>query len=132
MLNQNIINAFRAVQENKEYDRWGNLRAAPAEIIEERHYDNFIKIYIHKYNDAFHYGYQVKIETLVEQKAANINNVAHPTPEAARQSAVVEVINICTAHRTARKAFADFTKIRYNQPELFAEDMYEQRYPNDN
>jgi hypothetical protein len=132
MLNQNRANALRAAHAGKECDRWGNLRADHAEIIEERHRDNFIKILIHEYNGCFFYGYQIKIETLVEQKAANINASGHSAREAARRSAVFEIENICAAHRTARKAFADFTKIRYNQQELFTEDMYERRYPDDN
>jgi hypothetical protein len=132
MLNQNIVNAFRAADAKKECDKWGNLRTPPIEIIEERHHDNFIKIFIHKYNACFLYGYQIKIETLIDQKSANINGTNYSALDAARRAAVFEIENICTAHRTARKMFADFTKIRYNQPELFTEDVYEQRYPDDN
>jgi hypothetical protein len=100
-------------------DQWGNLRLQAEKVIEETHGQNFIKILIYKYNEQYFYGFQIKIEKLVRQKKANIGDPPLQSTEAARAAAREQIIGICKAGHAIKKAFNDFTVIRYNQPELF-------------
>jgi hypothetical protein len=102
-----------------DYDAWGNIRLQAQKVIEENHGQNFIKILIYQYNKQFFYSFQVKIEKLVRQKRANIGDPPLESTEAARAAARDQIIKICKAGHAIKKAFNDFTVIRYNQPELF-------------
>jgi hypothetical protein len=105
--------------ETGDYDQWGNLRLQAEKIIEENHGQNFIKIFIYKYNGRFFYGFQIRIEKLVRQKRANINDPPMQSTEAAGEAARKQIIGICKTGHAIKKLFNDFTVIQYNQPELF-------------
>jgi hypothetical protein len=100
-------------------DQWGNLRLEADKVLEENHGKNFIKIFIYKYNNQFFYSFQVKIEKLIRQKKANINDPPLRSTEEARAAAREQIIGICKTGHAIKRAFNDFTVIRYNQPELF-------------
>jgi hypothetical protein len=100
-------------------DQWGNLRLQAEKIIEENHGQNFIKIFIYKYNDQYFYGFQVKIEKLIRQKKANINDPPLQSTDGARAAAREQIIRICKTGHAIKRAFNDFTVICYNQPKLF-------------
>jgi hypothetical protein len=100
-------------------DQWGNLRLQEEKVIEEIHGQNFIRIFIYKYNEQFFYGFQIKIGKLVRQKKANINDPPMQSTEAAREAARKQIIGICKTGHAIKKLFNDFTVIQYNQPELF-------------
>jgi hypothetical protein len=105
--------------ESPDYDAWGNIRLQAEKVIEENHGQNFIKILIYQYNKQFFYSFQVKIEKFIRQKRANIGDPPLESTEAARAAAREQIIKICKAGHAIKKAFNDFTVIRYNQPELF-------------
>lgn len=106
-------------------DAWGNLRIPPVKTIEEIHGDNFLKLFIYELDGLFYYGFQLKLGGVIRQKTANIKDVAHKTREAARITGCREIQAIGTANRSVKKVFADFSKIRYDEPELFTEGLYE-------
>jgi hypothetical protein len=100
-------------------DQWGNLRLQAEKVIEENHGRNFIKIFIYKYNNQNFYGFQVKIEKLIRQKKANVNDPPLRSTEDARAAAREQIIGICKTGHAIKRAFNDFTVICYNQPESF-------------
>jgi hypothetical protein len=102
-------------------DRWGNFHKEPERIIEENHGLNFIKILIFEHNGLFFFGYQIKIEKLIRQKAANIKNANFETIDAARIGAREELKTVIFKTRShgVKMQFANFVKVYYNQPELF-------------
>jgi hypothetical protein len=106
-------------RKSTECDIWGNLRIPPTQVIEERHEENYIKIFLYQNSDTFLYGYQIKVGSLLRQKTANITNKGYKTIDLARLYAENEIKTICNGNKTARKVFAEFIKIRYNHPELF-------------
>jgi hypothetical protein len=109
--------------ESVAVDRWGNYRGDPKRIIEERHGDDFIRISIYWAADGvFRYGFQVKVGTMIRQKAANAAGDAFSTVELARMAASVEIEGLCGTNKNVKRAFADFTQIRYSQRGLFEED----------
>jgi hypothetical protein len=102
------------------YDQWGNIKADPVKIIEETHGENFIKVFIYKaHGDSYFFGFQLKIDKVVRQKRANIADPHHRGPDSARAAARDMIIDICKKNHGIKRLFADFTVIRYNQPELF-------------
>ena len=100
-------------------DIWGNLRGEPVKIIDENHEDNFIKIMVYKAGDLYTYGFQLKVGTIVQQKAANINNPMFESENTARVKASLEIENICAKNRNSRKFFLGFTHIQYSGYSLF-------------
>jgi hypothetical protein len=50
---------------------------------------------------------------------ANINGVAYKTEGAAREAAGKEIEAVCAGNKNSKKFFADFTKIRYTEYDLF-------------
>ena len=104
-----------------QFDQWGNIKMNPAKIIEESHGENFIKIML--YHDprgrGWFFGFQLKIEKVIRQKLANITDPPHKGPDTARLAARDMIIDICRKNHGIKRLFADFTVIRYNQPELF-------------
>jgi hypothetical protein len=100
-------------------DQWGNFRLQAEKVIEEIHGQNFIKVFIYRYNEQFFYGFQIKIGKLVRQKKANINDPPMQSREAAKEAARKQIIRICKTGHAIKKLFNDFTIIQYNQPELF-------------
>jgi hypothetical protein len=107
------------IERKEDCDIWGNLRNNPARIIEERHGDNFINLFIYEYEHHFYYGYQLKVGTMIRQKLANVKDKNYPGSDIARVYASAEIKTLCDTNKNVRKLFEDFTKIRYNQPELF-------------
>jgi hypothetical protein len=105
--------------ESGDCDAWGNIRLDPVETIEEAHGGNFVKIFIYEYRGAYFYGFQIKIEKVVRQKAANVNDAPLKALEAARKAARGMIIRICRENHVIKRLFADFAVIGYNQPELF-------------
>jgi hypothetical protein len=105
--------------ESPDYDQWGNLKINPVKAVEEVHGENFVKIFLYQYRDSFFYGFQLKIEKVVRQKRANIGDPALGGIESARAAAKDQIIDICKRNHGIKRLFADFTIIRYNQPELF-------------
>jgi hypothetical protein len=104
----------------QEYcDVWGNLRNNPIQIIEEHHGDNFIKIFIYEYEHHFYYGYQLKVGTMIRQKLANVKDENYTSIDNIARAASAKIKTLCDTNKNVRKLFEDFTKIRYNQPELF-------------
>jgi hypothetical protein len=102
-----------------EHDVWGNLRGDPYRLIEETCGENTIKVSIYKVDTRFYYGYQLKVGTLIRQKAANISAATHKTEGAAREAAGKEIEAVCAGNKNSKKFFADFTKIRYTEYDLF-------------
>jgi hypothetical protein len=100
-------------------DAWGNLRGKSVRIIEERRGDNFINIFIYEYEHYFYYGYQLKVGTMIKQKLANIKDKNYSGSDIALAYANAEIKALCDTNKNVRKLFVGFTKIRYNQPELF-------------
>jgi hypothetical protein len=105
--------------ENPDYDTWGNIRLQAEKVIEENHGQNFIKILIYQYNKEYFYGFQIRIEKLIRQKKANISDLPLGSTEAAREAAREQIIELCKMGHAIKKAYNDFTVIRYNQLELF-------------
>jgi hypothetical protein len=105
-----------------EVDRWGNFKFSPAKIIEEIREGNFVKIFLYEYEGGFYYGYQLKLGGVVKQKAANKNDAALGTADAARIHACMDITKIGMANRSIRAIFTTFDKVRYNQPTLFDEE----------
>jgi hypothetical protein len=115
------------VRTNGAFNGLGNIRYPPEKVIEERHGNNFIKVFLYEYDGGFLYGYQIKIAGMIRQKAANVNDSIRGSSEAAFTDACKEIQNLCMAKRSVREIFIDFDKIMcYNQLELFTEDIYEQ------
>jgi hypothetical protein len=102
-----------------DYDTWGNIRLEPVKAAQEAHGENCIRLFVYQYNGAFYFGFQIKIERLVRQKRANIKDIPHNTIEGARSAARNMIIEICKENHAIKKLFADFTVIKYDQPELF-------------
>jgi hypothetical protein len=100
-------------------DIWGNLRDKPLQIVEERHGDNFINIFIYEYEYHFYYGYQLRIGTMIRQKLANMKDKNYSSSDIARIHASAEINALCDSNKNVKKLFVDFIKIRYNQSELF-------------
>jgi hypothetical protein len=109
-------------EEDGAVDRWGNLRGDPQRVIDERHGDYFIKVMIYRYRDFFYYGYQLKVGTMIRQRAANVSGQVFKTPETARMAASLEIEKACAENKNVRKLFADFTMIRYSQGSLFGDE----------
>lgn len=116
--------------ESEFYDAWGNLKGPPIKTVDEYHGDDFIKIFVYRYDDMsddsclgrpadYYFGFQIKIDKLVRQKTANIADKPSRSVDEARIEARDIIINICRKNRAIRRLFADFLIIRYNQPELF-------------
>jgi hypothetical protein len=105
--------------ETEECDRWGNLRGEPYQLIDERHGDFFIRIMIYRRGEAFYYGYQLRVGTMIRQRAANMGGEAYRTPAMARMAASIEIEALCGTNKNVKKLFTDFTRIRYNQGSLF-------------
>jgi hypothetical protein len=103
----------------ENFDTWGNLRGDPLKVIEEAHDGNTVKVLIYRVDDTFCYGYQLKMGTLIRQKAANIGEAIHKDEAAARKAAGNEIAAICETNKNSKKFFADFEKIHYNQYDLF-------------
>jgi hypothetical protein len=103
----------------QNHDTWGNLRGEPHNVIEETIGDNFIKIFIYRVDAAYCYGFQLKVGTLIRQKAANINAATYKTGRAAREAAGKEIEAVCAGNKNSKKFFTDFTKIRYTEYDLF-------------
>jgi hypothetical protein len=105
-------------------DAWGNFRSAPVKTIEESHEGNFLKLFIYEHDNTFLFGYQLKLGGVVKQKMANIGDTAYKTSDEARIAGCREIQAVGKANRSMRKVFAEFSKIRYDEPELFGEDLY--------
>jgi hypothetical protein len=103
----------------QNFDTWGNLHGEPEKVIEETIGDNFIKVFVYKVDAAYCYGFQLKVGTLIRQKAANIGAATHKTLGAAREEAGKEIEAVCAGNKNSKKFFADFTKIRYTEYDLF-------------
>jgi hypothetical protein len=103
----------------QNYDTWGNLRGEPHNVIEETIGDNFIKVFIYHADAVYCYGFQLKVGTLIRQKAANISAAIYKTEGAAREAAGKEIEAVCAGNKNSTKFFADFTKIRYTEYDLF-------------
>jgi hypothetical protein len=102
-----------------EHDIWGNLRGDPHKVIEETHEENTVKVFIYKVDTFFYYGYQLKVGTLLRQRAANIEALAYKTEWSAREAAGKEIEIICVGNKNSKKHFEEFTKIRYIEHDLF-------------
>jgi hypothetical protein len=102
-----------------DYDTWGNIRLEPVKALDEAHGANFVRVFVYQYQGAFYFGFQVKIERLVRQKKANIKDIPHASMDGARAAARKMIIDICKENHAIKKLFADFTVIKYDQPELF-------------
>jgi hypothetical protein len=125
-----LFSGYRVTMpESDYYDQWGNLKGTPDKTIEEYHGDNFIKIFIYKYqsisaaadgrdNDYF-FGFQLKLDKVVRQKRASIADPPLRCIDEARLAAQNMIIDLCRKNKAIKRVFADFTIIRYNQPELF-------------
>jgi hypothetical protein len=105
---------------NDSFNTWGNLRGDPVRIIEEAHGDNFVKVFIYQSGDLYAYGFQLKVGTVIRQRAANIGGAVFKTEGAAREAAGKEVEAICATNKNSKKYFTEFTKIMYIGYDLFA------------
>jgi hypothetical protein len=103
----------------ENFDTWGNLRGEPCKVIEEAHGENHVKVSIFRVDNAYCYGYQLKVGTLIRQKAANIGMAIHNSEGAAREAAANEVAAVCNTNKNSKKFFEEFSRIRYNQYDLF-------------
>jgi hypothetical protein len=105
---------------NDNFDTWGNLRGDPVLVIDESHDNNFVKISIYKFGDLFTYGFQLKVGTVIRQRVANIGGAVFNSEGSAREAAGKEVGEICATNKNSKKYFAGFSKIRYNDYDLFS------------
>jgi hypothetical protein len=105
--------------ENGDCDAWGNIRLDPVKTIEEAHGGNFVKIFIYEYRGAYFFGFQIKIEKVIRQKRANVQDLPLKALEAARKAARGMIIRICKENHVIKRLYTDFAVIGYNQPELF-------------
>jgi hypothetical protein len=103
----------------ENFDTWGNLRGEPCKVIEEARGENVVKVSVYRVDNNFYYGYQLKVGTLVRQKAANIGGAIYNSEGSAREAAGNEIMAICETNKNSKKFFAEFTKIQYNQYDLF-------------
>jgi hypothetical protein len=108
----------------ENFDTWGNLHGDPQKLIEEAHGDNFVKVSIYQVGDFYALGFQLKVGTLIRQKAANIGGAVFKTPGAAREAAGKEIEAICAMNKNSKKFFAEFSKICYTECDLFG-GLYE-------
>ena len=106
---------------SENFDTWGNLRGDPLCVIDEAHGDNFVKILIYKADGFFAYGFQLKVGTVIRQKAANIGGAVFKSEGEAREAAGIEIEAVCAANKNSKKYFAEFSKIRYIEYDLFSE-----------
>lgn len=107
-----------SMPESEYYDQWGNLKT-PLKVIEETHGENFIKIFVYQYQADYFFGYQIKIDGIIRQKKANIKGLPMRDADEARESARKMIVDICNKKKVTKRIFAEFTIIKYNQPELF-------------
>jgi len=118
-----------SMPEYEYYDQWGNLKGPPIKIIDEYHGESFIKIFIYQYlsiasaasgrTDDYFFGFQLKLGQLIRQKRANIADRPMRNIDEARLAARNMIVDICRKSKATKSIFAEFTVIRYNQPELF-------------
>jgi len=108
-----------SMPESEFYDQWGNLKGTPLKVIEEKHGENVVKIFIYEYDAGFFFGFQMKIDKTIRQKRANIGDRPMRGVDEARSAAQKMIIDICKKNKVVKRTFAEFTIIRYNQPELF-------------
>lgn len=101
------------------FNAFGVLTAEPLRIIEEKQKKNHVKILIYEAENAYFFGYQFKVDRLVRQKLPTISDKPLASLEEARMGAISEIRQICAHSRFVRDLFEDFTKIVYNQMELF-------------
>jgi len=125
-----IFDGSRVSMPESEFsDQWGNLKGTPLKVIEEKHGENSVKIFIYEYRSIntvangrpadYYFGFQLKIDRLIRQKRANIADRPMRGVDEARSAAQKMIIDICKKNKVVKKTFAEFTSIRYNQPELF-------------
>jgi len=100
-------------------DIWGNIQGEPVCMVEERHGECFVKVFIHRADGRFYYGYQISIKTMVRQKTANVNDRSFGSADSARSAASIEIERVCGTNKNVRKIFAHFVQIRYSQGILF-------------
>jgi len=105
--------------QDESCDTWGNIQGEPLCTVEERHGEGSVKIFIHRTNGRFYYGYQINIKTMVRQKTANINDHSFGSADFARSVASIEIERVCNTNKNVKKTFANFVQIRYNQGSLF-------------
>jgi hypothetical protein len=114
-----VIGAVNIPEYARSYcDIWGNIQKEPVKILEEAHGPNFVKVFIFYTEQGFFYGYQIKLEKLILQKKANINDIPLQAEREALNTARNELIAVTTEKRLL-KVFTTFDTICYNQPELF-------------
>jgi hypothetical protein len=100
-------------------DAWGNIRGEPDGTAEERHGEDSVKITVHYTDGRWFYGYQIKIGTMIKQKAANVKDHPFSSADFARSAASIEVERVCNTNKNVKRIFAEFIRIRYNQGSLF-------------
>jgi len=98
---------------------WGNLCGKPLQLIEETHENNFVNVLIYQVGDSFTYGYQLRVGTIIRQKAANVDSAKYKSIGKAREAAGNEIQAICNTNKNSKKYFAEFKKICYIDSELF-------------
>jgi len=113
------ISLIPHVPTGESCDTWGNIQGEPFSVIEERHGDWYVKIFIYRVQNRYYYGYQINIKTMIRQKTASVNNRSFDSVDYARSAASIEIERACNENKNARKIFADFVQIRYNQGSLF-------------
>ena len=109
---------FIEKNDNTNCDAWGNIKLQP-ETIAERHGDNFVSIAIYKIDSNYYFGYQIKLVSVLVNKAGNISGKKYQSADAARLAACLEMRNIIQKNRAARKAVSDFKIVVPEQLELF-------------
>lgn len=90
-----------------------------AETVYENHKGNFVELGIFKNGNMYAYGYKLKIESVIKQRYPSANDFTHENATSAKTKAKDEIIQKCTENKKAKEAIAEFTKIAYNQLELF-------------
>lgn len=98
---------------------YGVIKGEPVKVIEESHKKNYIKIYIYEISGQFYYTFRLKVDRIVRQKQANLNDKPHASAEAARCAARDDIKQICSHSSFVKNIFENYTVIRYNQYELF-------------
>ena len=113
------ISLIPKMPKDETCDTWGNIQGEPFCVIEERHDDWFVKVFVHHVENRYYYGYQINIKTMVRQMTASMNDRSFDSADYARSSASIEVERVCNENKHVKKIFADFIQIRYNQRSLF-------------
>jgi len=116
-----VVNVVKIPEYARSYcDIWGNIKKTPVKAIEQAHGRDFIRVYIFQAESGFYWGFQLKLNKLILQTEANINDDPCKTADEAMRAARLTMEAVIKENsKKMFELFLTFDKICYNQPELF-------------